>query len=288
MTGMADACTILHPVILCSGLVMLPHQQHILQLWHCCEAASQCQWLCANNLDSSIHFLSFFADAQHVTTIEFRTTESHIPRHRMLKPLDWALEWTAGSLEPVDFAFSFSSWEHDGLGRYGDPLDPWGDVEAVARTSCFVKPGERFGVGPASRLGCAPPAACCAFTSLINTCQPDLKMRQQLTAHIYIVFFVGGLLFFGAPMSTSDQLQYNAHRIYGFIRLPLVTANWEVVGVYEQDSAAGSCGLQTCHGVFDRWNKKAPIGSYGFQPVVVLRNLRTSPCQLQRQELVDM
>ena len=34
-----------------------------------------------------------------------------------------------------------SSFEHDGLGRYGDPLGGLADVEAMARTSCHVKPG---------------------------------------------------------------------------------------------------------------------------------------------------
>lgn len=42
----------------------------------------------------------------------------------------------------VDFAISYSSWEHDGLGRYGDPVDPWGDVKAMQRASCYVKPGK--------------------------------------------------------------------------------------------------------------------------------------------------
>lgn len=76
---------------------------------------------------------------KHVTTVEFRKTLSHILHHRVVTPLDWALEWKAGTLAPVDFAFSFSSWEHDGLGRYGDPLNPWGDVKAFERT--YLKPG---------------------------------------------------------------------------------------------------------------------------------------------------
>jgi hypothetical protein len=31
----------------------------------------------------------------------------------------------------TDFAFSYSSFEHDGLGRYGDPIDPNGDIRAM-------------------------------------------------------------------------------------------------------------------------------------------------------------
>ena len=30
-----------------------------------------------------------------------------------------------------DCVFSISSYEHDGLGRYGDPLNPWGDIESM-------------------------------------------------------------------------------------------------------------------------------------------------------------
>eukprot|EP00479_Gromia_sphaerica_P008786 TRINITY_DN3492_c0_g1_i2.p1 TRINITY_DN3492_c0_g1~~TRINITY_DN3492_c0_g1_i2.p1 ORF type:complete len:117 (+),score=15.81 TRINITY_DN3492_c0_g1_i2:118-468(+) len=43
-----------------------------------------------------------------------------------------------------DFAASFSSIEHSGLGRYGDPLDPAGDFKAMAQVSCMVKPGGFF------------------------------------------------------------------------------------------------------------------------------------------------
>ena len=31
----------------------------------------------------------------------------------------------------ISFAFSISSFEHDGLGRYGDPIDPEGDLKAM-------------------------------------------------------------------------------------------------------------------------------------------------------------
>ena len=36
--------------------------------------------------------------------------------------------------------FSFSSIEHDGLGRYGDPLDPFGDVKAMDEFYHVLKP----------------------------------------------------------------------------------------------------------------------------------------------------
>ncbi|CAK9303126.1 unnamed protein product [Gordionus sp. m RMFG-2023] len=40
-----------------------------------------------------------------------------------------------------DFAISFSSIEHSGLGRYGDSLNPYGDLEAMAQIWCVMNPG---------------------------------------------------------------------------------------------------------------------------------------------------
>ena len=40
-----------------------------------------------------------------------------------------------------DAVVSFSSVEHSGLGRYGDALNPWGDVLEIARAHCVCKLG---------------------------------------------------------------------------------------------------------------------------------------------------
>jgi len=50
-------------------------------------------------------------------------------------------------VELFDNAVSFSSVEHSGLGRYGDPLDPNGDIEAVRQVHCMLKPGGLFFLG---------------------------------------------------------------------------------------------------------------------------------------------
>lgn len=42
---------------------------------------------------------------------------------------------------PFDVAFSISSFEHDGLGRYGDPLNPEGDFRAMKEMAATVAPG---------------------------------------------------------------------------------------------------------------------------------------------------
>jgi hypothetical protein len=40
-----------------------------------------------------------------------------------------------------DAAFSISSFEHDGLGRYGDPTNPDGDLQAMAKMKSVIKKG---------------------------------------------------------------------------------------------------------------------------------------------------
>ena len=41
--------------------------------------------------------------------------------------------WTMDPSVKYDAMVTFSSLEHSGLGRYGDGLNPWGDLIAMAR-----------------------------------------------------------------------------------------------------------------------------------------------------------
>lgn len=81
----------------------------------------------------------------------------------------------------VDVAFSFSSFEHDGLGRYGDPVSPNGDFAAMRHAKKQVRDG--------------------------------------------------GIMFFGVPTG-RDCLVWNAHRIYGEKRLPLLLNGWLCLDAY--------------------------------------------------------
>lgn len=45
------------------------------------------------------------------------------------------------SPQKFDAAFSISSFEHDGLGKYGDPLDPDGDLKAMRNMKSMLLPG---------------------------------------------------------------------------------------------------------------------------------------------------
>ena len=40
-----------------------------------------------------------------------------------------------------DFVLSISSVEHDGLGGYGDPINPDGDLKSMKEMKKFVRPG---------------------------------------------------------------------------------------------------------------------------------------------------
>ncbi len=113
-----------------------------------------------------------------------------------------------------DIAFSISSFEHDGLGRYGDPLSPDGDFMAMYKMKSVLKPG--------------------------------------------------GLLFLSVPLG-KDQIVWNAHRVYGNIRLPHLLWGWEVVEVFGLDPAYN-----------ERDNTQ---GIY--QPIFVLRNTEKAPNSLK-------
>ena len=82
--------------------------------------------------------------------------------------------------------FSYSSLEHSGLGRYGDPIAPFGDAEAVAQMWCAVRPGGLFFLAVPS--------------------YPTVDQRRKLC-----------------------QILWNSHRLYGYVRLQHVTANWQVL-----------------------------------------------------------
>jgi hypothetical protein len=83
----------------------------------------------------------FNVGASHVTTIEYMKITSNYPNYSALHPTEVAEKYLNNSWTPLDVAYSFSSLEHDGLGRYGDPLNPFGDFESLARIRCLLRPG---------------------------------------------------------------------------------------------------------------------------------------------------
>lgn len=140
--------------------------------------------------------------AKHCTTIEYNKLISTHPDLTMMIPEEY-------DKNPIlfDTGFSISSFEHDGLGRYGDPLDPNGDIKAMK------------------------------------------KMKEILKSQ--------GLFFLSVPVGI-DTLTWNAHRIYGRIRLPLLLDGWELI-----DSFGFNDNLL---------NSDTNKGMSYIQPIFVLRN----------------
>jgi len=145
------------------------------------------------------------AGAKHVDILEYNPPLSE---HPDVDCLD--IRTAVGSGRQWDAALSISSFEHDGLGRYGDPLDPCGDLRAMREVASLLKPE--------------------------------------------------ALLFLSVPVG-ADCLAWNAHRIYGPTRLPLLLQSWSVVATYGYDDS-----------LF-----RLPLGEFQ-QPVFVLRHNGGPPC----------
>ena len=114
--------------------------------------------------------------AEHVWAVDYNPVVSDHPKvtglsHAELAELPFRF----------DYAISYSSFEHDGLGRYGDPLNPDGDLEAMRTAWEYLAPG--------------------------------------------------GILLLGIPLG-ADALVWNAHRIYGPLRLPLMLRGFSLLDVF--------------------------------------------------------
>ncbi|CAI5531777.1 unnamed protein product, partial [Closterium sp. Naga37s-1] len=138
--------------------------------------------------------------AGSITTVDFNKPVADYPGLRL-----WNIAELDASDETFDVVASYSSLEHDGLGRYGDPLNPDGDRLRMMKIKGLLKPG--------------------------------------------------GLFFLGLPVG-NDTLVFNAHRVYGPIRMPLLLESWELLDVF------GVSSLEAAY----RENLNASI----IQPVMVL------------------
>ena len=79
--------------------------------------------------------------AANITTLEYGEIKSEHPQISTLTPDKFRACYKSGELPKFDGIVSHSSIEHSGLGRYGDALNPWGDIVTVARAWCVTKEG---------------------------------------------------------------------------------------------------------------------------------------------------
>ena len=85
--------------------------------------------------------------AKNVLTLEFAEIESTHPQVETMIPKEFTEAFLNQEIKALDFGISFSSLEHDGLGRYGDVLNPEGDLQTMARMRSVIKPGGFFFLG---------------------------------------------------------------------------------------------------------------------------------------------
>ena len=137
--------------------------------------------------------------AKSVTTIEYNKLIFLHPLMKTITPAEYDK-----APKQFDVGLSISSFEHDGLGRYGDPLNPEADLQAMQKMKKIIKKD--------------------------------------------------GMLFLAVPVG-KDLLVWNAHRIYGRIRLPLLLKDWEVSDTF---------------GFVEERLDTGEGGSY--QPIFVLKN----------------
>ncbi|TRY73027.1 hypothetical protein TCAL_01895 [Tigriopus californicus] len=105
---------------------------------HVLIVGSQFPWL---------EVIALEAGAKRITTLEYVPIESRHPQIKTIVPKDFALKFLNGTLGQFDAMMSFSSFEHSGLGRYGDGLNPYGDLITMARVWCVLRDGGMVLIG---------------------------------------------------------------------------------------------------------------------------------------------
>jgi hypothetical protein len=136
--------------------------------------------------------LCLAAGAGHVFTLEYGKLATDHPDVTVLTPEEFLARGRAGTLK-IDVVVTASSLEHAGLGRYGDGLNPWGDILALARAWCVSSAH--------ARLVIAVPTSRAARGREAETEAQAKKWGQ-------------------------DVLGWNSGRTYGPVRYPYLTTNW--------------------------------------------------------------
>lgn len=121
--------------------------------------------------------------AGSITTLDYGQITNEDERLVTFTPSEFNKMYILGVLPEFDMVVSFSSIEHSGLGRYGDGINPWGDIITIGKMSCVVKHG--------------------------------------------------GEMILGLPSNVTDSIVYNAHRVYGPMRWPLVLTNWYPLKIWK-------------------------------------------------------
>ena len=115
----------------------LKHAPHILN-GRILVIGSEKPWVEASVLE---------AGAREVVTLEYGTIVSKHAKIKSMVPSEFRQKYLNGTLGLFDGIVTFSSVEHSGLGRYGDALNPWGDIITIAKAWCVTRMGGSLTIG---------------------------------------------------------------------------------------------------------------------------------------------
>ena len=87
------------------------------------------------------------AGAKEIVTLEYGAINSKHPQLKTMVPLEFRNRYLNNTLGTFDVIVTYSSVEHSGLGRFGDMLNPWGDIITIARAWCVTKDGGSLTIG---------------------------------------------------------------------------------------------------------------------------------------------
>ena len=95
-----------------------------------------------------IEALVYELEASRIVTLDYTRKTWHEKKLEWYHVNDY-LEGVLKSRDTEEFtnAATYSSIEHSGLGRFGDPLNPNGDLDAMKQVHCMMKPGGLFFLG---------------------------------------------------------------------------------------------------------------------------------------------
>jgi hypothetical protein len=95
-----------------------------------------------------IEAIAYYLSASKITTLDYTRKKYETNKLEWLHVNDYLDDLILNNkIELFDNSASFSSIEHSGLGRYGDPLAPNGDIEAVQQVHCLLKKNGLFFLG---------------------------------------------------------------------------------------------------------------------------------------------
>lgn len=107
--------------------------------------------LVAGSISPWIEAIVLARGAESVVSVDYAGATTDAPGLRAL-----TMSELRSRPRGFDCIFSYSSIEHDGLGRYGDPIHPLGDLAAVGEFAALLRPGGTLFLGlPVGKHGVA-------------------------------------------------------------------------------------------------------------------------------------